>query len=272
MKPQNDLERLLMARNFGPQHYPEVFRLLRESPLVFLLPYHPELPGTSDTVRNGDALPPFVIWESAEQGPTIPIFSSPHCAREAWREVGADDCAYVMGEMLGQDLFELLAFQPNSIVINPASCTSAMYVDATAVKKLADGSILDPEGGEMKEGIASVVDPADYPTDFLQPLFCFLRGRPQVRAVWLLQEDTEPGAPISYVFVLKVTGNVQEVERDFRVVARAACPKDAGYGVTLLDPTNEGLVQLTTEFTPFYAAPDFRTRDEFGDEGLSSAA
>ena len=93
-----------------------------------------------------------------------------------------------------------------------------------------------------------------------------------MQAVWLLQEETEPGEPISYVFVLKVTGEAQEVERDFRVVARSACPKDAGYGVTLYDPANEGLVQLTGDFAPFYAAPDFRGPSLFGDEGLSSAA
>lgn len=272
MKPQNELERLLMARHFGPQFYPDVFRLLRASPLVFFLPYHPELPGTSDTVRNGDLLPPFVIWESEEQGRTIPVFSSPHLARKAWRTVGVEDSAYVMGEMSGQDLFELLSFQPDSIVINPACSSNTMYLDVTAVKKLADGSILDPEGGEMKEGIASIVDPADYPTDFLQPLFYFLRGRPEVRAAWLLQEDTEPGVPISYVFVLQVTGQVLEVERDFRVVARSACPPNVGYGVTFFDPANESLVQLTREAMPFFAAPDFRGPNLFGDEGLSSAA
>lgn len=272
MKPQNELERLLMARNFGPQHYPEVFRLLRESPLVFLLPYHPELPGCTETLRSGDLLPPFIVWESAGHGQRIPLFTSPQRAKLSWPAVGATNRTYVMGEMLGKDLLDLLGFQSDPIVLNPACGTSVMYLDVTAVKKLADGSILDPEGGEMKEGIASIVDPADYPTDFLQPLFCFLRRRPQVQAAWLLQEETEPGAPISYVFVLKVTGEALEVERDFRVVARSACPKDVGYGVTLFDPANEGLVQLTDGFAPFYAAPDFRAAGPFGDEGLSSAA
>jgi hypothetical protein len=50
--PANELDRLLSVRDFGPQHYPEVFRRLRDSRLVFLLPYHPELAGGSETVRN----------------------------------------------------------------------------------------------------------------------------------------------------------------------------------------------------------------------------
>lgn len=272
MNPVNELDRLLAARDFGPQHYPEVFRLLRDSLLVFLLPYHPELAGTSDTVRNGDMLPPFLIWQSTGSGPKIPIFTSPRRAHEACRAVGQEDRTYAMAEMLGRDLFDLLAFQPEDIAINPACEGSTLFLDSTAVKKLADGSILDPEGGESKEGIVSIVDPADYPTDFLQPLFCFLRERRQVQAVWLLQEETEPNAPISYVFVLKVTSEAQALERDFRVVARSACPQNVDYGVTLFDPENKGLVELTEAFTPFYAAPDFRAPGPLGDEGLSSAA
>ena len=272
MKPLNELERLLSARDFGPQHYPDVFRLLRDSPLVFLLPYHPELAGSSDTVRSGDELPPFVIWECPDDGLRIPIFTSPQRASEACEAIGSADRAYAMAEMPGKDLFDLLSFQPDHVAINPACKTSTLFLDIVAVKRLADGSILDPVGGETKEGIVSMVDPADYPTDFLQPLFCFLRERRQVQAVWLLQEETVPNAPVSYVFVLKVLGESQALERDFSVVARSACPKNVEYGVTLLDPKNEELVQLTDAFTPFYAAPDYHTPGPLGDEGLSSAA
>jgi hypothetical protein len=270
--PANELDRLLSVRDFGPQHYPEVFRRLRDSRLVFLLPYHPELAGGSETVRNGDALPPFVIWECPGDGLRIPVFTSPQRAREACRAIGAADRAYAMAEMRGRDLFDLLSFQSDHIAINPACKTTTLFLDVAVAKKLADGSIFDPEGGETKEGFASIVDPADYPTDFLQPLFCFLRERPQVQAAWLLQEETEPEMPVGYVFVLKITGEPQRVERDFRVVARSACPKGVEYGVTLFDPTNEELAQLTDHSTPFYAAPDYRAQGPLGDEGLSSAA
>jgi hypothetical protein len=271
MPSRNDLECILAARNFGPQLYPELFRLLRESTLVFLLPYHPELKGSTITVGRGDRLPKFVVWESASEGRRIPVFSSPNCANEACKRVGARDGQYALAEMQGKELFALLACQQNPIVINPACGTNATFLDINAVKKLADGSILTPEEGDRKLGTVQIVDPADYPTGFLQPLFGFLRERPQVKAAWLFREVSRPGAPASYVFVLKTTGDSSAVERDFRVVANSACPEDAEYGVTLFDPNNAQLVQATSRFTPFYAAPDYPAPSPLQDDAPGKA-
>lgn len=259
MSETNELDRLLGARDFGPQYFPEVFRLLRESPLIFLMPYHPELVGTEETMRSGDPMPQFALWSSDEQGRTIPVFTSVACAQDGCRKVGTPANTYVFAQMVGKDLFDLLRRLPEGVAINPACRTSVLFLDGAALCKLADGSILDPEPGELKESTANIVDAADYPTDFLQPLFCFLRTRPEVRAAWLLRETEElPGAPVSYVFVLQLDGKAPEVERDFRLVARSACPKDAEYGVTLLDRKNKSMMAMAKESTPFYAAPGFR--------------
>jgi len=257
MNSCKNLEQILAARNFGPQSYPELFRLLRESTLVFLLPYHPELVGSTITLKSGDKLPKFVVWQSSE-GRQIPIFTSKRFANEACKKTGARDKQYAFAEMRGKELFDLLALQSDWIVINPACSTNAVFLDIEGVKKLADGSILTPETGPMKQGTVQLVEPADYPTDFLQPLFVFCRDRPQVKAAWLFRELPQPGSPTCYVIMLKIVGDTAALERDFRVVAGCACPEDVEYGLILIDPNNTELVKVTSTSTPFYAALDYK--------------
>jgi hypothetical protein len=108
------------------------------------------------------------------------------------------------------------------------------------------------------------VNPADYPTDFLQPLFQFLRTRPEVKAAGLFREVTPDGRPGSYVFMLKATGHEAALEQGFRIVANSACPKDAAYGVTFLRAKNAKHVAVTSQFAPFYAAPGYPAPSPLG--------
>jgi SseB protein C-terminal domain/SseB protein N-terminal domain len=265
MAPLNDVERLLTRKDFGPQHHPQFFRLLRESELCFLIPYHPEMQGDMQ-LRNGDALPPFVIWQSPTDGRRIPIFSSVERAEEACKKTGARDNQYSLCEMLGVQLFDLLRLTEEGVALNPACTMPAMFFDTNAIKKLADGSILAPEAEESKQGTVTIVEPADYPTDFLQPIFRFLRERPEAEAAWLFREQTPPGARTSYVFVLKVRGDAAAVLNDFKVVATGACAKDVDYGVCLLDGQFPELEQVTFTRTPFYAAPGYKAPSPLGGE------
>ena len=257
--PQNELERLLSDPRQGPESHPTLFRLLRESTLVFLMPYHPEIMGTM-SLKSGDQGPKFVVWKGSE-GPRIPIFSSIERANEACKKIGARDKQYALAEMNGQQLFALLSSQKYPIMINPACGPATTYLDNNAIKMLADGSILEPvqKRGPQKEGKVVIVDPADYPTDLLQPLFFFLRNRKEVKAAWLFREaDLPEESKTSYVFVLKVVGDAEKVKQDFGVVATGAAPPNIEFGVTTLDPKNGPLVAITSKATPFYAAPDFK--------------
>lgn len=257
MTPQNELERILAARDFGPHFYPRVFRLLRETRLVFLLPCQALPADDGKPMEPGDAVPRFPIWESPETGRRIPIFSSTQRANEGCHAAGAPAGTYTLAEMAGKDLFDLLADQPEPIALNPGCDTHVLFFSNSTARELASEPRIEPASKRRKQTTASIVEPADYPTDFLQPLFLFLCERPEAQAAWLLREETPPGMPVNYVFVLKVKGDARGLETDFRMVAGAACPKDARYGVAQFDPNNEGLVQLTAEFTPFFAAPGF---------------
>ncbi len=180
MTPLNDLERLLATPKFGAQCYPEMFRLLRESELAFLLPFHPEMEG-SIGLKNGDALPPFVVWQSKSDGPRVPIFSSIERAQEACRKTGARDNQYAICEMTGQELFHLISCQTHPIVLNPATTMRALFLDMEGIKQVAD--ISRPERGrkEKEQGTIQFLLAADYPTNLVQGTVS-IPARPHGRA------------------------------------------------------------------------------------------
>ena len=269
MTPVEELEHILAARDFGAQHWPEVLRLLRQVTLVFLLPYHPEIMG-DNTVKPDGPLPKFIIWTTKAGERHLPIFTSVRCAREALEKTKKANRRYALGEMEGKELFHLLARQPDGVVVNPACSTKDFYLDHNAVKMLADGSILAPAIGAQKEGNVQIVKPADYPTDFLQPLFRFLRGRPEVRAAWIFRDPDRQDAT-HYVFVLKIVGPDTGLLQDFRIITSSTRPDGVLASVTLLDPNNTQLVQVTSAHTPFYAAPDYPAPGPLRDEGPGQA-
>jgi hypothetical protein len=103
------------------------------------------------------------------------------------------------------------------------------------------------------------MDPADYPTDFLQPLFEFLRSRPEVQAAWVFEEPQEDAAAgRHFVFALLALDADEQLEQDFVVVAQNARPKGTQFGVMMLDPRDPVQSGIIRKCLPFYAAPGFR--------------
>jgi hypothetical protein len=233
MPPLNDLERLLATPKFGPQNYPEMFRLLRETELIFLLPYHPEMEGTIG-VKNGDQLPPFVIWAGPENGKRIPIFSSIDRAQEACQKTSARENQYVLCDMPGQQLFEILSCQPNGIAINPATSMPVLMMDIEGVKRLAAKEVPATDA-PPQEGRVQILTAADYPTKLVQHLFQYLRQSPLVRAAWLARnlDRTEPGT--GYIVMLLGTDRQKKVQQDIIIVAGPALGKDDTRHVAMLE-------------------------------------
>ena len=255
--PMNALERAYVGVARGPEGRPEFFRQLRESMLAFLMPFHPELDGIMQ-FGNGDTVA-LSAWEGPK-GTFIPIFTSVDRAEQALKTVGAPDNQYSLAEMKGEWLFMLVACQQHGVVINPACGMAEFYLDLRAAKLLADGSILKPiAAGPQEHGRVIIVKPADYPTDFIQPLFRFLRGRAEVQAAWLFRREPAPDpANPYYVFGLLATGKIPALKHDFTIVAQSARVQGADFGVTLMDPNDPAMAKVMAKFPPFYAAPDFR--------------
>jgi hypothetical protein len=255
-QPQNDLERALWAVSRGPEGYPELFRQLRESMVTFLMPYHPEWVGDIP-IENGTAIT-FAVWKNAD-GPQIPLFTSLERAETALQATGARNNQYGVAEMKGEWLFGAIAGQKLPAVLNPACGTPHLSLDVRAARKLADGSILEMDKGQEEKGRIKIVDAADYPTDLLQPVFKFLRGKPEVRAAWLFYRlEKDDSKQRYYVFGLLVRGDSEAVKSELSVVIRHAKKSRRGFGVTALDPNQPEMKKVLAKFPPFYAAPDYR--------------
>lgn len=263
MAPLNDLERLLTKPKFGPQDYPEMFRLLRETELVFLLPFHPELEGATMGLKNGDQLPPFVIWSSPTDGRRIPIFSSIDRAQEACRKTCSRENQYALCDMPGQQLFEILSCQPDAIAINPATSFPALLMDIHGVKQLARRGPGQAEG-EQKSGRVQLLTAADYPTKLVQALFQYLRECSGVRAAWLAKDlgRTEPGT--GYIIMVLGACDQKKIQDGIIIVAGSSIDKDETLHVGFMDGDNAAALAETEKFTPFYAAPDYKAADPLG--------
>lgn len=256
-EPMNQLEAAFARALRGPEGRPEFFRQLRESNLFFLMPYHPEMDGIMK-VAQGDQFN-FTVWENSETGRSIPLFTSLERVDEALKNIGAPEDQYTVAEMKGLWLFDVLAKQPDQFVLNPACSTGCVYLDTNAARMLADGTILRPVETKGMQRRSKIVDPADYPTDLLQPAFRFLRQQPDVLAAWLFEDADPPNPALKYYCVaLLIQGqNARQIEQDLAVVIRESQPENWHFAMSLLDPKSPGTAQILAQYVPFYAAPHF---------------
>lgn len=134
-EPQNDLERALWAVVKKPDAQPELLRLLRESFITFLTPYHPEALGDF-RLENLSALN-ISTWNS-DDGEEVPLFTSMARASAALRAVNMGENTYCLGEMKGDALFAMLAGQSMGAVLNPACGTPHMRLGIPAIRFLAN--------------------------------------------------------------------------------------------------------------------------------------
>jgi hypothetical protein len=258
-EPRNELEQAMQASIVSPTANPEMFRQLRKCPITFISPYHPEMVGEH---KIGDGTPvSFVVWKKEDEE-CVPVFTSEARLEEALRTTGNDDRNYCIADMPGAKLFEVMVAVKlkYKVVVNPGCVTGNVILDMNAVRMLADGSILKPIArGEMVRRSAEIVDAADYPTDFIQPVFEFLRGKPVAQAAWLFRQSPPPKTgETSYIIGLLTSDETgSELEQDLVVVAESVCPPKCSFGVAILDPKKPSMMNAMSHFQPFYASLNY---------------
>ena len=206
------------------------------------------------SVTGGDRVA-MTTWKSL-QGEFIPVFTSKRQATWAMKTRCLGE-PFAMAEIKGEMFFLIVAPRKQTVIVNPGCPTGEVLLEPGAVQALADGSILKPiTSVEKADEQVTILDPADYPTDFIQPLFQFLRGRPEVQAAWIFRKDPPtPPAKIRYEFALHITGPSGQVENDFVLVARAACPLGVDFGVVVPDRTHPATIHWMAHVPPFYRRP-----------------
>ena len=258
MIPTNDIERLLENPKFGEHDYPELFRLMRESELIFLVSNPNNQRGVLPWADLTE-LPQFVVWGNLRTGQHIPLFSSHEAARRACREIGAWN-TFAFRQLKGQHLFEMLSRQSVSFALNPVCSQYQMIFDRSHAKQLADGTILDGGADHHEEGTMALLDPHKYPEHMVSELLRFFKKTPAVRAAWLLHDTTSKtkGKEVCYVYVLEISGNPQQVDTDFQYIAHRTCPENAEWGLKVIDPADPNDLQIAKTFPPFYVVDGYQ--------------
>jgi hypothetical protein len=238
----NELEQAFADAHLGMEQKVEYFRLLRESNLTFILPYHPELAGENKIPEDGKMV--ITIWYHDKEG-VIPIFTSPERLDEAMAARGKPGELYACGQMLGKELLRAFCSPHNTyrVVVNPGCACGARFMDPELVRSIVDGSALQlPTPGEQAmEGLVISL-PDHQPERLRRPLAKFLAGIPEVKAAWLFYEE-EPKLPFEKVFV-------------FGLAIASVCPRDWDSRAIIMNPKDPGFTDIM-RCPSFYRTPDY---------------
>lgn len=255
----NELDRALYRLMKSTSELPEVFRRLTEGELCALMPYHPEVAGTSMRLQNGSSFN-FIMTQD-EEGEAVMLFTSEARAEEGLRAGKVPPNKYCTAAMPARQMLHLLGSLNLRALLNRSCATGCFMMPADLMRDLVNGEALRPRplGKVSAQYVLRVIDPADYPTNLLQPLFESLRRHAQFRAAWVLQRP-EPtvGGGTHYEVMLLMNPRDEVVVHDFNLVLVSACaePDEVSFGL-LREEDHAYTRSLLKEAAPFYVAPDF---------------
>lgn len=260
--PDNALDRALRAAARSQSALPALFRALTEGDIWFLMEYHPELEGEELSIENGSPLP-FVVMQD-DQGKIVPLFSSGERLDEAMSRPGAPEEKFMAGTMPARQAMEILGAMKFRAVINQGCATGNITIGPDLMRDLANGTALTPPPKSSNPPVNktfSLINPADYPIDLIQPLFEHMRQHPEFKAAWVFGEaGNETGAsglPVFYVLVLMQPPD-EKLFHDFNIVAQAAKGKKCEVELSLTNPEDKAEIARTfRQAHPFFVAPGY---------------
>ena len=259
-KDWNGLDKAIFRLGKSTAELPEVFRRLTEGELCALMPFHPEIVDTQMQIQNGS---PFnFIMTQDEEGEAVMLFSSEARAEEglkAGQGAPNTDCT---AKMPARQMLEILGKMNMRALLNQSCTTGCFTLPPDLMRDLASGVALQPLplGTESQEQVLSVVDPADYPTDLIQPLFESLRKHPEFRAAWVLRHpEPTPAGGVHYQIMLLMDPRDEVIVHDFNLVLVSASREQDEVSFGLLDEDDHGYTQaLLKQATPFYTAAELK--------------
>src|SRR5712691_2828101 len=223
-KDWNGLDEAIFRLAKSTAELPEVFRRLTEGELCALIPYHPEIVDTRMQIQNGA---PFnFIMTKDEEGEAVMLFSSEARAEEGLKAGQVPLNTYCTATMPARQMLEILGKMNLRALLNRSCTTGCFTLPPDLMRDLASGVALQPLplGTESQEQVLNVVDPADYPTDLIQPLFESLRKHPEFRAAWVLRRpEPTPAGGTHYQIMLLMDPRDEVIVHDFNLVLVSAC-------------------------------------------------
>ncbi len=255
----NELDRAIFALVKSTAELPEVMRQVSDGELCALMPYHPEIDGATMQIQNGS---PFqFIMAKDEEGEAVMLYSSELRAEEGLKAGGVPPNTYCTARMPARQMLEILGAMKMRALLNRGCRTGCFEMPPDMMRDLASGGALQPQplGTESEEQVLQVIDPADYPTDLIQPLFELLRKHAQFRAAWVLRRaEPTPAGGTHYQIMLLMDPRDEVIVHDFNLVLASSCEEPDAVSFGLLDENNRAYVRSLREHAmPFYCATDF---------------
>ncbi len=262
----NDLDRALAAFLRSPSAMPELLRQLAAAEeLHALMPYHPELPGGAMPIRNGLEFP-FFAYDGKQGEVIVPIFSSEARMDEALERGQVPPNTFVSGSMPGLQLLEIIGVMKFHAELNRSCQPGSFTLPPDLLRDLVSGAVFQPLHDDDEPEVErqfQFIDPADYPTDLLQPIFEVLRRHAHFRAAWIFGTTEPPDRPDRTRYELLVLMDPRDpaIFHELNLVAQNTRSKTGEVHLGHLPADEpERVVFMEQAPPPFYAAPGFKAK------------
>lgn len=259
----NGLDRAIVALGRSAAAAPEFYRRLAQGDLWFLIHYHPEVENSVMELKNGAPLP-FVRLKDAD-GAVVPLFSSQARADEGLNKARVPPRTFSLGSLPAKVVLEVLGKAELRAVVNKNCATGEVIIPPNLMRELANGKALKPLGlgGKRAKPLAvTILDPADYPTYLIQPVFELMRQHRNFRAAWVFgppADMAQPGKARVYYLMLLMEPRDEVLFHDFNMVVQAARGEACEVEMGVAEETNpEYVANLFRQAKPFYVAADYR--------------
>ena len=195
--PMNELDCAIKAMQRSQAHFPDFCRELSAGELWFLAPFHPEVEGKLLELKNGSPFPFAMVQD--QMGEVVPLFSSEARLQEGLEQGRVPGRRYSAGSLPAIRLLEILGQSNLRAVVNKGCATGELTIPADLMRDLADGSALKPSPDKgPKRGRLKILNPADYPTNVIQPVFEFIRRQKNFRLAWVFDAALCVDPPVKW--------------------------------------------------------------------------
>lgn len=258
----NKLDYALAAFLRSRSAMPELLRQLAAAETLYsLVPYHPEVVDGEMSIQNGSPFP--FIRLQGEEGDTVPIFSCLDRVEESLERAGVPANTFVSAALPGRQMLEVIGVMNFHAELNKSCHPGSFIMPPAMMRDLACGEVFQPkaETGLSEERTLKFIDPADYPTDLVQPLFELMRRHKNFRAAWIfgLPEPPLTADLTRYQLMVLMDPRDEHIFHELNIVAQNACYKTVEVHLGRLREDDPAYMESFVDLAPppFYAAPDF---------------
>jgi hypothetical protein len=260
--PMNDLDRAIKAMQRSQAALPELLRCIGKGDLYLLMPFHPEVVNETLELKNGMTMPFAQI--KTPHGMAVVAFSSEARAEEGMKKGKVPPRTYLVGAMPALQALQIVGALNLKMVVNKSCATGEVTLPPDALRDVADGTAFKPssvDAAKTEQVQLDIINPADYPTNLLQPVFELFRKHKHFRAAWIFTR-TIAGQPAPaqkpYFILVLMEPRDATVFHDFNLVAQAAKGR---HEINISLTPEEGpeyIASLFRQAQPFYVAADYQ--------------